>query len=428
MFTILIVGFLILLALRFPIAVSMGASAALAIWLVTNLPLVVVGQRMLVILDTFPFLAMPFFLLAGEIMNRGGITKRLIDFATIFVGRLTGGLAHVVVGTNMIMAGCSGSATADCAATGTILIPGLSKAGYSPAFASALTAAASTIGPIIPPSVMFVLFGAIASVSIGRLFLGGAIPGVLMGLYLMAAAYVISKKRGYPKQPRIPRRQAARFILDALPALFMPIVVVGGIIGGIFTPTEAAAIAVVYAFVISRFLYRELKFSDLGSAFVSTGAITGAICLILAAASLFGWLLAREQVPLLLIRGFTSFSKNPKVFLLTVNILLLILGCFVEIVSLLILFTPVIMPLVNAMGIDPVHFGVVMVLNLMIGLLTPPVGMNMYIVCAIGKISIKEYTREAIPFIFVLLIVLALITYVPQTVLFLPNLLMGPMP
>jgi C4-dicarboxylate transporter DctM subunit len=399
----------------------MGMAATAAVLLATDLPLVVVGQRMLVILDSFPFLALPFFIFAGMLMERGGITQRLIDFAMIFVGRITGGLAQVLVGANMIMSGASGAATADCAATGSVLIPAMAKAGYSRAFAAALTAAASTVGPIIPPSIMFVLYGAMTNVSIGKLFVGGILPGLIMGGYLMIAAYVISRRRRYPKLPGVPLRQAARTTAGALPAVLMPVIVLGGIIGGVFTPTEAGAIAAVYAFVLALFVYREMKFSDLLPLMASTASITAAVMFIVSAASLFGWLLARERVPDLLVTAATDWTASPAAFLLVVNVLFLVLGCFFEAVSLLILVTPIMMPLIAAYGIDPVHFGVLMTLNLTLGLLTPPVGMNMFIVCSIGKITIREYTREIWPFLFALLLALVVVTYVPGTVLFLAN-------
>jgi tripartite ATP-independent transporter DctM subunit len=418
---ILVGGFLVLLVLGVPVAVSMGVAATAAVLLATNLPLVVVGQRMLVILDSFPFLALPFFIFAGMLMERGGITQRLIDFAMIFVGRVTGGLAQVLVGANMIMSGASGAATADCAATGSVLIPAMAKAGYSRAFAAALTAAASTVGPIIPPSIMFVLYGAMTNVSIGKLFVGGILPGLIMGAYLMIAAYVISRRRRYPKLSGVPLRRAACVTAGALPAVLMPVIVLGGIIGGVFTPTEAGAIAAVYAFVLALFVYREMKLRDLLPIMASTASITAAVMLIVSAASLFGWLLARERVPDLLVAAATDWTANPIAFLLVVNVLFVVLGCFFEAVSLLILVTPIMMPLIAAYGIDPVHFGVLLTLNLTLGLLTPPVGMNMFIVCSIGKVTIREYTREIWPFLLALLLALAVVTYVPATVLFLAD-------
>jgi C4-dicarboxylate transporter, DctM subunit len=418
---ILVGAFLVLLALGVPVAVSMGMAATATVLLATDLPLVVVGQRMLVILDSFPFLALPFFILTGVIMERGGITQRLIDFAMIFVGRITGGLAQVLIGANLVMAGASGAATADCAATGTVLIPAMAKAGYSRAFAAALTAAASTVGPIIPPSIMFVLYGAMTNVSIGKLFVGGIVPGLIMGLYLMIAAYVISKRRKYPKLAGVPLRQAARTAAGAMPAVLMPVVVLGGIVGGVFTPTEAGAIAAVYAFLLAVVVYRELKLAEIMPLLTTTASITAAIMLIVSAASLFGWLLARERVPDLLVEAASGWTASSTIILLVLNLLFLVLGCFFEAVSLLILVTPVMMPLLIAFNIDPVHFGVVLTLNLMIGLLTPPVGMNMFIVCAIGKITVKEYVREVWPFIVALLLALLVVTYVPATVLFLAD-------
>ena len=419
---ILLGVFLLLMALGVPIAVAMGMASVAALTIATDLPIVAVGQRMLVILDSFPFLALPFFILAGLFMEQGGITRRLVDFAAIFVGRITGGLAQVLIGSNLVISGTSGSAVADCAATGTVLIPAMAKAGYSRAFAAALTSAAATAGPLIPPSIMFVLYGAIASVSIGQLFIAGVVPGLIVGVYLSVAAYVISKRRGYPMLPPVTLAEAVRTTIKAMPALLMPIVVLGGIIGGVFTPTEAGAIAAVYGFLVSMFVYKEMKWSQLSGMLVSAGVMTAAVMLIVSAASLFSWLLTRERAPDMLTGALTSLTSNPVVFLLLVNILLLVLGSFLEAVSLLIMITPIMAPLALAYGIDPIHFGVVLVLNLTIGLNTPPVGMNMFIVCAISKITVGEYTREALPFLFALVLVLLLITYVPQTVLWLPGL------
>ncbi len=420
---ILVFAFLTLLFLGIPVAISMGIASIAAIAFGTNLPMVVVGQRMLAILDSFPFLALPFFVAAGMFMDRGGITRRLVDFAAIFVGRITGGLAQVLIGTNLVMSGVSGAATADCAATGSVLIPAMTRAGYSAAFASALTAAAATVGPIIPPSIMFVIYGAITNVSIGSLFLGGVVPGLLMGLYLMVAAYVISKRRGYPKMLTPSGREMTRITVDALPALIMPVIVLGGIVGGVFTPTEAGAVAAAYCFFISTCIYRDLKLSDVPSLLLSTGILTATVMLIVSAASLVGWILARERVPDLLVNSFTNWTSSPIVFLACINIFLLLLGFFFEAVSLLILVTPVIMPLVYTFGIDPVHFGVMMVLNLTLALIHPPIGMNMFIVCAIGKVSVRDYTREVIPFLIVLIFALICVIYIPSLVLYLPHLL-----
>ena len=407
--------------LSIPIAASIGLACTAMIVFATDLPLVVVGQRMLAVLDSFSFLALPFFVAAGLLMERGGLTHRLVDFAGIFVGRMSGGLAQVVIGTNVVMAGTSGSATADCVATGTVLIPALARAGYSRGFAAALTAAASTVGPMVPPSIMFVLYAAITGVSVQGLFLGGLLPALLMVIYMMIAAYVISRRRHYPKMAPMSRRQAWLVTRRALPALSLPIIVVGGIVAGIFTPTEAGAIAAVSAFVLSALVYRELSLRQLFDVLVTTGGITAAVMLIVSAASLFGWLLARERAPDLLAQALLAWTSHPAVFLACMNLLLLVLGVFIEAVPLLILVAPVVMPLITAYGIDPVHFGVVLVLNLTIGLLLPPVGLLMFIVCSIGEVGLNEYSREILPFLGVILVTLVLITYIPWLVLALPH-------
>lgn len=420
---ILLGVFLLLLVLGVPIAVAMGMAAVAAVGLATDLPMVIIAQRMMSILDLFPFLALPFFVIAGLVMERGGITEQLIDFATIFVARITGGLAQVVIGANLVMAGASGAATADCAATGTILIPALARAGYSAAFAAALTAAASTLGAIIPPSVMFVIYGAITGTSIGKLFVGGIVPGLIMGLYMIIAAYVISKRRKYPKLPAVSPRQAAHISVRAFPALLMPVIVVGGIVGGIFTPTEAGAIAAVYALFIAIYVYRRLTWSQVFPLLVSAATMTSAVMLIVSASEPFGWILARERIPDALSTAFLGYTHNPLLFLACVNVLLLVFGLFFEPVPLLILIAPVLMPLVSAYGIDPVHFGVVITLNMTIGLLTPPVGMSMFMVCAIGRVTIWQFTKEIWPFLLALGLALLAVTYAPETVLYLPGLL-----
>lgn len=419
---LLLMGFFVFLILGVPIAVSMGMGAIIAV-LSTNLPLVVVGQRMMVILDSFPFLALPFFVIAGLLMEKGGITKRLIDFAALFVARITGGLGQVVVGANLAMSGASGSATADCAATGTVLIPALARSGYSPAFAAALTAAASTLGAIIPPSVLFVIYGAMTGTSIGKLFLGGVIPGLIMTVYLFVATYVISKRRGYPKLPTTSWPEAWQITLRAAPALLMPVIVLGGIVGGVFTPTEAGAIAAGYAFVLAVFVYREVSWNELIPIFAKAATLTAAVMLIVSASEPFGWLLARERITDALTAGFSAFTSEPWMFLASVNILLLIFGIFFEPVPLLILMAPVLFPLLPQYGIDAVHFGVMITLNMTLGLLTPPVGLSMFIVCSIAKITIWEFTKEVWPFLLALCLALLVVSYVPQTVTYLPSIL-----
>ncbi len=414
-----------LFAIGIPIAVSMGLTGFVVILLRGDIPIEVTAQRFMTGVDSFPLLAVPFFMLAGALMNTGGITDRLVRFANALVGRLTGGLGHVVVVTNMIMAGMSGSAVADCSATGSVLIPAMVRAKFSPAFSAAVTASASTIGPIIPPSIPFVIFGILAGVSIGRLFLGGAIPGILMGLYLMAVVYLVSKRRGYGRGEKVSGREIWQSFKNAIPALFLPILIAWGIVGGIVTPTEAAVLAVLYALFLGIFVYRELNLAGMVQVFGEAALTTGVVMFIVGGASLLAWIMTREQAGPILVAWVTSITRSRNAVLLVINIILLILGCFFETLSLLILLVPVLMPLVRALGIDPVHFGVMFVLNLMIGLITPPVGMSMFISAAIAKIRVTEFAREIPLFIVALLVVLALITYVPSLVLFLPDLLMG---
>ncbi|HTX53845.1 MAG TPA: TRAP transporter large permease [Candidatus Baltobacteraceae bacterium] len=420
-FFIALVG---LMALNVPIAFCMAGVALGYVLITGTVPIELIVQRMISGTDSFVLLAIPFFLLAGSLMNAGGVTHRLMTFARSLVGHITGGLAHVTVVTNMIMAGMSGSAVADCSGTGAILIPAMIRDRYSPAFAAAITATAATIGPIIPPSIPMVIYAAIVNVSVARMFVGGFIPGVLMGLFLMTIAYVVSKRRGYPKEPRATLREMARGTKESILALLMPAIVLGGILLGIFTPTEAAVVAALYAFVLGAFVYRELKPRHLLGVAQEVIVGTASAMLILAGATPFGWLLASERAPQTVAAAFSVFSE-PWMLLLAVNILLLILGCFMEAVSILIILSPVLAPIVAAAGINDAHFGVILVLNLMIGTVTPPVGILMYIVCRIANVSIVEFAHEAWFPIVGLIAVLFLITYVPPLVTWLPNLILS---
>jgi C4-dicarboxylate transporter, DctM subunit len=416
---------LVLMALEFPVAFAMSGASVVYLLIRGDIPLVVVAQRVSVGVDSFVLLAIPFFFLAGELMNQGGITKRLVNLAQALVGGIRGGLGHVTVVTNMIMAGMSGSAVADATGTGAVLIPAMVEAGYPRVFSAALVGAASTIGPVIPPSIPFVVYGGITGVSVGRLFLGGVVPGVLMGVFLMGAVYVVAKRRGYRAEGWMTVAEAWRSIWLAIPVMLFPVIILGGIFSGIVTPTEAAVIAVVYAMFLSVLFYRELPLSTLVRLLTTVAGNTARITFIIASAGLYGWLLAREGVPKLFTDFFLSISREPWVILLMVNILLLVLGCLMETTAILVILTPVLMDLITKVGIDPVHFGVVLTLNLMIGLLTPPVGMVLYVMVSLAKVSVTEFTRECAVFMLALLVVLILITYVSGLVTFLPNLLMG---
>jgi C4-dicarboxylate transporter DctM subunit len=416
---------LLLLALEFPVAFAMTGASAVYLLLQGDIPLVVMAQRVAVGVDSFVLLAIPFFFLAGELMNQGGITQRLMDLAQALVGGIRGGLGHVTVVTNMIMAGMSGSSVADATGTGAILIPAMQRAGYPRVFSAALVGAASTIGPVIPPSIPFVIFGGITGISVGRLFLGGVVPGVLMGLFMMAAVYVVAQRRGYRAEGWLTLPEALRNIWRAIPVMLFPVIILGGIFGGIVTPTEAAVIAVVYAVLLALLVYQELTPARLVHVLTSVAANTAKITFIIASASLYGWLLAREGVPQLFTNLFLSISREPWAILLMLNVMLLLLGCLMETTALLVILTPVLMDLVTQVGIDPVHFGVVFTLNLMIGLLTPPVGMTLYVMVSLAEVSVAEFTRECAIFMLALLVVLILITYIPGLVTFLPQVVMG---
>jgi C4-dicarboxylate transporter DctM subunit len=407
-----------------PIAWSMAIAAAVYMTLGPHVSLIGMVQRMVGGIDNFPLLAIPFFLLAGNLMNTGGITDRLVGFARVLVGHIAGGLAHVVVVSNMIMAGMSGSVIADAAGTGSVLIPAMKKGGYGGPFAAAIVGSASTIGPIIPPSIPFVIYGSLASASVGRLFLGGAIPGVVMGICLMIFAYFIAKRRGYPADARARWREVLRATLRALPPLGMPVVILGGILFGIMTPTEAAVAGAGYAFLLGFFVYHELKPSDIPHVLVETGIGTACVVIIISAAQPIGWILGYEQAAVKVL-ALLGENLNAWQFLLLINIILLILGCFMDGLAIMMMSIPVLLPLLLQFHIDPVHFGVIFTINIMIGTITPPVGTVMYVVCALGKVSMLEFAREVWPFVIALSIALFLVTYIPQLTLWLPNLLMG---
>lgn len=417
--------FLVLVVLNVPIAFAMAIAAAVTVYQ-AGLPQTVVMQRILFGVDSFPLLAVPLFLLAGELMDQGGISRRIILFANTLVGHVRGGLAHVAVVANMFMSGLSGAGTADAAATGSLLIPAMVKRGYSPAFSAAVCGAAAVLGPIIPPSIAMVVYGAIANVSIGRLFVGGAVPGLLMGLYLMGVNVLVAKRRDYPREPRASVGQVWSATREAFFGLMAPLIIVGGIVGGVFTPTEAAAVAVLYSFLVGALVYRGLKLRSFFPAVKRTFLLTAKIMFIIGAASSFSWLLARSNAPDLLTAAFLSLGGDRVLFLLIVNVLLLFLGALMETVAILLIAVPLLFPLAMQLGIDPVHFGVMMTLNLSMGLVTPPVGMVMYVVAGIAKTDVQSFTRELAPYFIAQLAALVTISLVPALVTWLPDLVFGP--
>ena len=419
LFAFLIVFF----ALGVPIAISMGLASALAIWFDGGTPLVVLVQRSFTSIDSFPLMAIPFFILAGTLMEFGGISKRLISFANALTGHFAGGLAIVTVVTSMFFAAISGSSAATTAALGSILIPAMISRGYHRNFAGSVQAVSGELGVIIPPSIPLILYGVSAGVSIGDLFMAGMIPGILIGLSLILTVYVIAKKRNYPREEKKSLSEIWEAFKDAFLALLMPVIILGGIYGGIFTPTEAAGVAVAYAFIVGVFIYREIKLKQLLFIFTQSSITTSIVMFIIASAGLFGWILTREGVPQDVAGFLTGISDNPIVFLLIVNVFLIIVGMFMETNASIIILTPLLVPVAIQLGVDPVHFGIIMIVNLAIGMCTPPLGINLFIASEIAKIRLEQITRGMLPFYIVLVAVLLLITYIPQISLFLPDLL-----
>jgi len=427
MMTAAIFGVLVFfIMIGLPIAISMGLTAVIFFVVLGEIDaLCMVPARMYSSTTGFPLLAIPFFILVGNLMNTGGMTTRIFRFAQCLVGHIQGGLGHVNVVNSMIFAGMSGAAVADAAGIGMVEMEAMTKAGFDRRFSAAVTAASSTIGPVIPPSIPFVIFGSITGTSVGRLFLGGFIPGFIMGIFMMITVYIISGRRGYPRERRATLREFLSSALNAWSALLCPLIIIGGILLGIFTPTEASVVAVIYALIVTLVVYKEITIKDLPRILWEALEHTIRVMFIISAAGIFGWLLIHQRVPEAVVKGLMTLSKNPWVILLIINIILLVLGCFMEGISIMLLTIPVFMPLITKIGIDPVHFGVVMTLNLMVGLLTPPVGMVLYAVSSVGKIPLWELASELKWYIVAIMASLGLITYIPGIVTWLPNLLMG---
>lgn len=424
MIIIMIILLFTLFAIGFPISFSIALSSIVyVIFNPSGINGLAIVQRTIVGADSFVFLAVPCFILAGELMNAGGVTKRLISFAQSIIGSIRGGLAYVVIVVNMIMAGVSGSSVADAAAVGTIMIPTMEKQGYSKSFACSVNAVAGTIGPIIPPSIGFILYAGITGVSVGKLFLAGAIPGLVMGVLLMVVCYIVAVKRGLPRSAKTSFKLFLKSLKESIFALLMPVIILGGILTGIVTPTEAAVVAVLYGFFVGTFIYKELPIKKLFHILAKSANLAAPMVFVVCVANAFGWILTFEGIPELLINLFSSVADKPWVFLLFINVALIILGCFMEVTSIIIIVTPLLIGVLKSFNIDLVYFGVVMQLNLMIGQITPPVGMLLFVISGIGKISIHKMIKELFPFLIALLIALVLITLFPIISMFLPNLM-----
>ena len=412
-----------LLVMGVPIAISLAGSCLLYVLLTGRVPDVVVMHRMINGVDSFPLLAIPFFILAGNLMNNGGITVRIFDFAKALMGWMRGGLGHVNVGASIVFSGMSGAAVADAGGLGTIEIKAMKDAGYDEEFSVGITAASSTIGPIIPPSLPMVIYGVMASVSVGQLFVAGLVPGLLMGLVLMAMITIISRRRGYTRDAVFSLPVLGHTFKRAFLSLLTPVIIVGGIMSGAFTPTEAAIAAVVYALVLGGVVYRSLTWRRLLKVSMETIETTAVILLIVAGASIFAWILTSNQVTQHVVTLLGPFADNPIATLIIINLVLILVGCFMETIAAITILVPVLLPVAITAGVDPVHFGVIMVLNLMIGLLTPPVGMVLYVLSRVSGISFEKCMRGTLPFLVPLVIALLLVTFIPAISLWLPTLI-----
>jgi len=413
----------LLLVIGLPVALSL-AGASLAFLLIESpIPPVVVLHRMINGVDSFPLLAVPFFILAGSLMNHAGITDRIFDFAKALVGWMRGGLGHVNIGASVLFAGMSGAAVADAGGLGTIEIKAMKEGGYDGDFAVGVTAASSTIGPLIPPSLPLVVYGVVSSTSIGQLFAAGLVPGLLMAVALMVMVGWYAHVRGYGRDSGFAWHVLALTFKRAFLSLLTPIIIVGGILAGLFTPTEAAIAACAYALVLGGVVYRTLSFRKIKAISLDTIETTAIVLLIVAAASIFSWILTSNRVTEMVAEMILGHTQNVFLVLLLINVVLLVVGFFMEPVAAITILTPVLLPLVVELGVDPVHFGIMMVLNLMLGLLTPPVGMVLYVLARVADIKFESAVRATMPFLIPLGTVLLLITYVPALSMWLPNLL-----
>ncbi|MCD6420727.1 MAG: TRAP transporter large permease [Synergistetes bacterium] len=419
---LLISLFFLLLLNGVPISFSLGVAAFITGYYL-GLPLMVITQRLAAGINAFAFIAIPFFILAGKIMADGGIAERIVAFANVLVGRIRGGLAMVNIVASMLFGGISGSSVADVASIGPILIPMMEKQGYDKDFSVAVTITSSTEGIIIPPSHNMIIYSlAAGGVSVGQLFLAGYIPGIMIGVSLMIASYIIAVKKDYPRAPKYSFRQAVKITLDAILGLFVAIIIIGGIVSGIFTATEASVVAVVYAMFIGFFAYRTLTLRMFGGILVDAVKMVSMVMFLIASASVFGYLLAYMQVPALVTNILLSLSHSKYVLLILINIMVLFLGMIMDFAPLVVILTPILLPVVMKLGMTPVQFGIVLMINLAIGLCTPPVGNTLFVGCSVGNTTIERATKASLPFYTAMVAILMLVTFIPQITMLIPSL------
>ena len=422
MVVVMFVLFLVLLILGVPIAFSLGASSLFYLFM-NNIPLAVITQKFFAGMDSFTLLCIPGFMLAGSLMNGGGITKRILDFCNAFLGHFTGSLALVNVVASMVFAGISGTAIADVCSLGGMLIPAMVEDGYDDDFSVAVTAASSVVGPIIPPSVPMVIAGSCVSISVGKMFQAGIIPGILLGLALCIPTYIISVRRHYAKHAKVGWKQRLKTTKSAIWAIIMPLILLGGILSGIFTPTEASVVTCVYALVVGIFIYKEIKFQDVPRILWENLRSCASIIILIGFANVFGYILTAERIPQMVANGILGITSSRVAVILLINIVLLFVGMFMESLAAILITFPVLLPVATAVGMDPVHFALMAILNLMIGLTTPPVGMCICTGAQIGRVSTYKAFKANTPFLLTSLTVLALVSFVPQITLWIPGLL-----
>ena len=414
MILLLIISLAVFVSISLPIGISLGLSTVIALIFMTDIDTVMVAQTAFASLDSFTLMAIPFFMLAGNFMRYGGISKRLLDLADHIIGFVTGGLGAVTTLTCMFFAAISGSGPATVSAIGSFMMPAMKEKGYDPGYSAALTAAAGTIGVVIPPSIPFVIYGVVTGTSIGSLFLAGIIPGILMGLALMVTNYRTAKKNGWLGSGQRPKlRSVGKATKNAFWALMSPVIILGGIYGGIFTPTEAAAVSCVYTFVIGKFVYKELDMKKLMDCLKDTVLLAGATSFMIGLSSGFAFLLTMKQVPNTVAEALLSVSDNKIVILLIINVFLLIIGCFIDNISSCTILAPILLPIVVALGVDPIHFGIIMTMNLAIGFITPPYGANLFIASAVGNTPMESIIKRVWPLILTIVVVLLLTTFIP---------------
>ncbi|CAM4354427.1 TRAP transporter large permease [Lacicoccus alkaliphilus] len=420
---LLFISFFLLMIIGVPIALSLGIASLLTMVFATDNSPTIIIQQAFTSLDSFPLMAIPLFILAGVLMSTGGISERLLNLANVLIGFVAGGLAMVTVLASMFFAAISGSGPATVAAIGSFMIPSMKENNYGSGFAAAITASAGSIGVLIPPSIPFVMYGVVGTVSIGSMFLAGIIPGLILGLALMVISYINAKKNGIEGTGVMPTfKDVLKALNEAKFALLVPVIILGGIYAGLFSPTESAAVASVYALFIGVFIYKELTWKSVYQSFSSAALTNAATVIIIGFSVSFAYLMTRERIPTIVADFIVSLSENPLVIMLIINIFLLIVGMFIDTISAIVILTPILLPVVTNIGLDPIHFGVILVMNLAIGFVTPPLGVNLFVASNVGKVAFEKIAKGMIPILIVMLIALMIVTYFPPLSTWIPSL------